>query len=117
MTRVSDLFCTIFAQKNRPLNILYVCNPGGIHDIKWVLFFSRRSDIKQFLVWEDTFNSEDNQKHHQFFTENGITVLPSYPSFSVKKLFSTLGTIRRLNALIKKHQIDAVHILFTTPHA
>ena len=99
------------------MNILHVCNPTGIHDHKWILFFSKRSDIRQFVIWEDTFGLPEDTSQHKIFTDNGITVLPSYPSFSLKKLLATFSTIKYLNRLIKEHSIDVVHILFTTPHS
>lgn len=99
------------------MTILHVCNPTGIHDIKWILFFSHRSDIKQFVVWEDTFGLPSDTSNYKTFTDHGITVLPSYPSFSLKKSAATLRAIRELNRLIQLHRIDVVHILFTTPHS
>lgn len=106
----------IFAEK-LPLNILHVCTPTSLHDQKWILFFSKRSDIKQFVIWETIFETPENEPAKKIFTDNGITILPSYPSFSLKKLFTTFSAITKLNRLIEKHRIDIVHMLFTTPHA
>lgn len=118
MLKSALVFATVYLQKNpEELTILHICNPTGIHDIKWILFFSHRSDIKQFVVWEDTFGLPSDTSHYKTFTDHGITVLPSYPSFSLKKSGATLRTIRQLNRLIHLHKIDVVHILFTTPHS
>ncbi|MDZ4845831.1 MAG: glycosyltransferase [Chitinophagales bacterium] len=99
------------------MNILHVCTPTSIHDHKWILFFSNRSDIKQFVIWETIFETPENQSAKKFFLENGITVLPAYSSFSLKNIFSTFNSVKKLNGLIDNHKIDIVHMLFTTPHA
>lgn len=98
------------------LNILFICNPGAIHDRKWISFFAGRNDIRLFATWEDAHRIEGTDAC-AFFQKNNIQILPAYSSFSLKRFHKTAGAINHLNALITAHHIDLVHILFAAPHA
>lgn len=96
-------------------NILYICTPDSIHDQKWMRYFAdQKNKFSVFAIGE-------TQNHKSEITQqllaNNITLLEPIESFSISHPISTLKSIRQLNAVIRTHNIDIVHVLFAAPYA
>lgn len=96
-------------------NILYICTPDSIHDQKWMRYFAdQKNKFSVFAIGE-------TQNHKSEITQqllaNNITLLDPIESFSISHPISTLKSIRQLNAVIRIHNIDIVHVLFAAPYA
>ena len=98
-------------------NILYIGNPGSIHDVKWISYFSNKADnYKTYLIYEKQLLINFNELKEELIKKN-IILLKPISSFSLIRPFSSVQSIIAINKYIKKFNIDITHILFATPHA
>lgn len=95
--------------------ILYI-GYYSIHDYKWIELLAQNHDLEIHFAVENDFE-ENNNPIKSKFHELQIHIVPSFPSFSLKKLKTTRKTARFLNNYISKHSVQLIHILFATPHA
>ncbi len=97
--------------------ILYIGDPSSVHDIKWVSYFSVRTDFEAyFLVQEHEMNLITPERL-RLFTELNITVVGPIKSYSVWRIWENRDSIRRIFDVIRERKIDIIHPLFATPFA
>lgn len=98
------------------INILYICTPNSIHDIKWMSFFAEQKDkYKVYAVGEKQNVLNDNDKVE--LEKKNICLLPSVFSFSASSVLNTMMSVRTIRKYVKRYDIDFVHVLFATPYA
>ena len=98
-------------------NILYIGDPSSIHDVKWISYFSNKTDnYKTYLIYEKQLLINFNELKEELIKKNIILLRP-ISSFSLIRPFSSVQSIVAINKYIKKFNIDIIHILFATPHA
>lgn len=98
-------------------NILYIGNPGSIHDIKWISYFSNKTNnYKTYLIYEKQMGINFHELKDELDKKNIILLRP-ISSFSLIHPFSSVQSMIALNKYVKKFNIDITHILFATPHA
>lgn len=92
------------------INILYLADPGSIHDVKWISFFLNREDTEVFLI---------SRRHHgsHRFPLPGVNRIGSIGDFSIFRFFTTIKTALLLKKVIKASNISIVHILYAEPNA
>lgn len=96
-------------------NILYICTPDSIHDQKWMRYFAvQKNEFTVYAIGET--QNHKSETAQQLLADN-ITLLNPIESFSISHPISTIKSIRQLNAVICKHKIDIVHVLFAAPYA
>jgi hypothetical protein len=98
-------------------NILFIGNPNSIHDIKWISYFSNKpNQYKTYLIYEKQIKIDIYQLKKEL-NEKNIILLDPISSFSLIRSFSTIHSLISINKIIKKFNVDIIHILFATPHA
>lgn len=96
-------------------NILYICTPDSIHDLKWMCFFAnQKNDFEIFAIGEKNSYSSNSEALLQ---ANNITLLEPLCSFSIRTPYSTIKSIFHIQSIIKKHNINLVHVLFAAPYS
>lgn len=98
------------------INILYICTPNSIHDIKWMSFFAEQKDkYRVYAIYEsnDFFNNE----YKRNLSNNNIDLIAKISPFSINNPFMTIKSVLVIRKLIKKYNIGIFHALFITPHA
>ena len=96
--------------------ILYIANPESIHDIKWISYFSLRTDEYTCYLLsekEQDISTEAKEK----LIELNIHILPQLDGFSIRRPFMTLKSIVQLRKHVKSIRPDLLHVLFATPFA
>ena len=95
--------------------VLYIGDPGSIHDLKWMRWFSEKPDFQVFLVPQEHefFKLTDNQK--QDLQNAGIVLEKPIKSYSLWRIWENRYSRNIINQIIEREQIDLVHVLFATP--
>lgn len=100
------------------MNVLFICHPGSIHDIKWMNFVPAAMGAAKFCVVR--------KSDRQFLPENFITKLKQeaevefigyIEDFSVARPWQTLLTVFRLKKIISDRKISILHALYAEPNA
>ena len=95
--------------------ILYFFNPASIHDQKWITFFALKNEFSLFVIYEK--QNKINYQNLKVYSSLGIKVLNPIDKFSITSPFKTIKSFITLDRILKKNNIDIVHVLFATPHA
>lgn len=98
------------------LNILYIGNAESIHDIKWMCYFSEKTEHYRVFAVNEKQN-KISEKTAEYLTFKNINLLPSIDTFSLRSPLKTRASIKMLKSYITKHNIHIVHVLFASPHA
>jgi hypothetical protein len=95
--------------------VLYIGDPSSVHDLKWVSFFSTRTDFEAFfLVQEHEMHLITPERKKQF-DELGITVEGPIKSYSLWRFWENQASLNKIKEVIAQRKIDVVHPLFATP--
>jgi glycosyltransferase involved in cell wall biosynthesis len=100
------------------LRVLYIGDPMGIHDPKWISYFSTKGLVEAHMLTypkEDSRIKEADRKVLE--DEMKIRLHPPIKYYSVLKPHQTVSASRHLNRIIKENRIDIVHALFAAPSA
>ncbi len=97
--------------------ILYIGDPTSVHDIKWVSYFSSRSDFETFFLCQQSEMELLTPERKELFNELNITIEGPIESYSVWRFWDNWKSIRKIRDVIKKRKINIVHPLFATPFA
>ena len=95
--------------------ILYIGDPSSVHDIKWVSFFSTRPDFEAYFLVQDHEMSLLTPDRKKQFNELEITVEGPIKSYSLWRFWENSASLKKINEVIRKRNIDVVHPLFATP--
>lgn len=95
------------------MNILYLADPNSIHDEKWISYFSSNRAHKTFLLPRLCHTKSSYKKTNVF----GAILLGSIPDFSIIHFYKTIATAFRIKSIIRKEQIQLIHILYAEPNA
>jgi glycosyltransferase involved in cell wall biosynthesis len=95
------------------MRILFFADPGSIHDQKWIGYFADRDGYEIYIV------PRAGQMTKTVRTEFNLnaTLLEPIADFSIVRFYRTIRTASRLRRLVKKLQIDIIHILYAEPNA
>lgn len=104
----NGLFRDLAKKEHRMIHILFFADPNSIHDIKWMSWFSSKSNYKCFLVSRTIHPLPQNIKN--------IIFLGHLNDFSVFKPWKNQKDKKRLNQWMKNYQIDLVHVYFAEPN-
>ena len=97
--------------------ILYIGNPCNLHDIKWISYFSNKTNnYKTYLIYEKQPDINFHELKEELVKKNIILLRP-ISSFSLIRPFSSVQSMIALNKYVKKLNIDITHVLYATPHA
>lgn len=98
------------------INILYICTPNSIHDIKWMSFFAEQKDkYKVYAIYES--NEMFNNDFRENLSKHNINLLSKISPFSINNPYKTIKSVFAIRRFIKKYEIEIFHALFITPHA
>lgn len=95
------------------MNILYIADPNSIHDLKWISAFTRKWSVHAFILpraIHTLVSSLELPKEH-------VTVGKPIRDFSIFRFHITIATALRIKRIIKRSNIDVVHILYAEPNA
>lgn len=95
-------------------NILFICNSLSIHDYKWISFFSEQKTKFKIFIIEENHN---NKTSNNFKNNPEIIILNKLNPFSISKPHKTYKSIKHLNNVILRNNIDFVHVLYACPNA
>lgn len=96
--------------------LLYIANGNSIHDIKWISFFSDRTDEYTCFLMCDTLCELTDQTKSNLAKLN-IQLVPQIEPLSIKSPLRSWKSIRQFKKTIGKIQPDIIHVLFATPNA
>lgn len=88
------------------MNVLYLADTKSIHDRNWIESIPIKG--KKYVVCR-------NDAHFQEI-EN-VIFLGFVGDFSLPQIFRTIKTLFFFQSLIRKHEIDVLHIMFAEPNA
>lgn len=91
------------------IKVLYLADPNSIHDIKWINTLSGFG-IKPFWLARKKHDSKTN------LLNKGESIC-YIQDFSILRFPITLYTAFKIKRLIKKHQIDVLHVMYAEPNA
>ncbi len=98
------------------INILYICTPNSIHDIKWMSYFAVQKDkFRVYSIGEE--QCVLSEADCAILKNNNIIFLDLIPSYSITNPYKTFSTARWINKIIAKFKIDLVHVFVPTPLA
>lgn len=98
--------------------ILYIGDPIGVHDPKWITWFSLTPNYEAHLVtYPQEFSKITADDKARFFNDFNIHLHQPIDYYSLLQPHKTLRTALYLRRLIKEYKIDIVHALFATPSA
>lgn len=100
------------------IRVLYIGDPLGIHDPKWISYFSTKGLVEAHMLTypkEDSRIKESDRKILE--DEMKIRLHPPIKYYSVLKPHQTVSASRHLNRIINENRIDIVHALFAAPSA
>jgi hypothetical protein len=95
------------------MNILYLADPHSLHDQKWISYFSASKLNQTYIVPRNRHVSTGGNN----YIGSGATLLSSIPDFSIVRVYQTLFTVFKIRSIIKKNDIDLIHILYAEPNA
>lgn len=97
------------------MNILYIADPGSIHDIRWVRYFASKEDARCFVV---------ARRHHR--KETGTAIFLRNPEVLLVGTIDDPSVVRpwqnwiqsyKIRRLVAKYRIDVIHVLYAEPNA
>lgn len=101
-----------------PMRILYIGDPLGVHDPKWISYFSTNGDVEAHLItYPKEFSKITEADKVNLKDDLRITLHEPLMYYSVLKPHQTYSAVRHLRRIIKDHRIDLVHALFAAPSA
>lgn len=95
--------------------ILYIGDPSSVHDIKWVSYFSTRSDFEAYFLVQEHEMHLITSERKKLFDELNIVVEGPIKSYSLWRFWENRTSFGKIKEVIAKRQIDIVHPLFATP--
>ena len=96
--------------------ILYIANGNNIHDVKWISFFSERTDEYTCFLMCDTL-CEFTEQTKSTLAKLNIQLVPQIEPLSIKSPLLSWKSIRQFKKTISEIQPDIIHVLFATPNA
>lgn len=99
------------------MNILFLASAVGIHDHKWMMYFSQDIRNNVYLVCEVGSLAKADEKTLCFLKENRIHVCEPIREFSFRNINQKRKSIKKLRKICDEHDIDIVHALFAVPNA
>jgi hypothetical protein len=96
------------------MKILYLANPNSVHDLKWISFFSQQEGYECYIVPYGK-GGGDLAKYTAKANKLGIKVLPGINNFLITHIWQWLPDLLRLRRLIRREQIDMIHIMYADP--
>jgi len=98
------------------MNILYLADPGLIHDLKWMRFFTK--DHPCFVVSRAHHQAHlQSPQWKQFLAEEQVEYLGQIEDFSIRHFFRSRQEMNKLAGWIKEHKIDLLHLFYAEPNA
>lgn len=98
------------------INILYICTPNSIHDLKWMSYFAvQRDKYRVYAVGE--IQNPISYREEEDLQNYNVKLLPPIFSFSLLRPNKTKKSIKMLKSYLKQYEIHFVHVLFATPYA
>lgn len=91
------------------INVLYLADPNSIHDTKWINTLASFG-VRPFWLVRKSHLSTMNLLNHN-------DTVSYIEDFSILRFPITLYTAFRIKMLIKRHQIDVLHIMYAEPNS
>lgn len=100
--------------ENNTINILFIADPNSIHDIKWINNICKDDHINGYII--------ARKKHllTDLYDRSGIMnaeLIGSIHDFSIVRFIRTFKSVFFLKSLIKKRNINVLHILYAEPNS
>ena len=90
------------------INILYIADPSSIHDQKWIEWFISKSEFSVFLLVRERHKNHPNPLN--------LNIIGVLEDVSITQPWKNNKGKRLINQLIKKHEIDLLHIFYAEPN-
>lgn len=98
------------------MHILYLADPGLIHDLKWMRFFTKGHHC--FVVSRAHHQAHlQSPQWKQFLAEEQVVYLGQIEDFSIRHFFRSRQEMNKLAGWIKEHKIDLLHLFYAEPNA
>ncbi|EJF54926.1 glycosyltransferase [Saprospira grandis DSM 2844] len=98
------------------MNILYLADPGLIHDLKWMRFFTK--DHPCFVVSRAHHQAHlQSPQWKQFLAEENVEYLGQIEDFSIRHFIRSYREMNKLATWVKEHKIDLLHLFYAEPNA
>jgi len=98
------------------MNILYLADPGLIHDLKWMRFFTPNHNC--FVVARAHHQAHlQSPQWKQFLAEENVEYLGQIEDFSIRHFLRSRQEMNKLATWVKEYKIDLIHLFYAEPNA
>ncbi len=97
-------------------NILYIGDPFSVHEIKWMSFFSVKTNYNVFIAAQDIDVEKMTQADHDRLAQHNITLIPGLRFYSARRPWDNWHSAKVIRNAVKQFKIDLIHGLFFTPY-
>lgn len=97
------------------MNILFICDPNSIHDLRWIEFFSEKSQYACYALVRHCHFQRFEQSDKKKLT--GLKVLASISDHSTIMPFKNFSEIIKIRRIIRQYDIHILHIMYAEPNA
>ena len=98
------------------MNILFLADPGSVHDVKWMSYLSVGHTC-HLIVRKHHAAQMGVEKLRAFERTNGIRIIAQVEDFSIRRFGRTWSTAKELARLIRANGIDVFHMMYAEPNA
>ena len=98
------------------MNILFLADPGSVHDVKWMSYLSVGHTC-HLIVRKHHAAQMGVEKLRAFERTNGIRIIAQVEDFSIRRFGRTWSTAKDLARLIRANGIDVFHMMYAEPNA
>ncbi|MEQ9424501.1 MAG: glycosyltransferase family 4 protein [Cyclobacteriaceae bacterium] len=96
------------------MNILYLGDPNSFHDLQWISYFSQSNSNRcYFLCLKHQLRCQSEQNLETI----DVQLIGSITNFSISRFWVTLAEFRKIKNVLRKHDIDIIHVLFAEPNS
>ena len=90
--------------------VLFIGNPQSVHDLKWIEYLNRSSDVEAFISFKNKLSFAENN----YFNSNGIKIGPIFNDFSFFNWIKNYRTYRLFKKFVNEFNINCLHIFVGT---
>ncbi len=96
------------------MNILYIADPGSIHDVRWINSLGESREIKTFVITRTAHLKSLKQGNNRL--DPGVSLLGSVEDPSVIRPWRNWQQLFKIAKIIRRYDIDILHILYAEPN-
>jgi hypothetical protein len=99
------------------MRILYLADLNGYsHDKKWITYLASQAGVYCYVICTRNNHKRLTKENILDLQAHNIELLDSIDYFSLRRFYRTYRSLKYLTKVIKKYQIDLLHIMYIDPN-